>query len=1137
MDQAKEYFAFISYKSEDVEWATWLQHELEHYHLPASFNGRTDVPQELRPVFRDIDELSAGNLPEQIKLALTNSQNLIVICSPQAAQSPWVNQEVETFISLGRTDRIFPFIVEGNSPLEFFPPALRNLPKDEERLGGDVSKKGRDAAFVKVVAGMLRVGFDSLWNRYEKEKAEEERKQREQRDNLLRLQSRFVAEKAESLINRGDSYTARWLAINALPKNLDEMDRPYIPEAEAVLRKANDRNDTLIECPPFSEPQSVCYNNKGDILLVTLYNDETKLVDTLTGAVISDVSVWNFSPSSALFCDNDQLIVAASNDEIKLLKPFTNEIINSISVEKRINCISASSKGRYIAAVLDTNEVRIWNVTNGEEIKSIILDNIQSVELSDWGDIIGIISDGIKVFKMSDTLPFIQIKEGENYYNSLCFSPSEKYLFASTHASVTKIDLETGSYSIIISDEGIKDIVVFMDDQHIAYSMQNNLCKLWNIEANKIECKKYIEYKSTNKVAISADGTKIAAHAVDLLLKIWDVKTGEILNTLDIGGGFNPSFSFSHDGKYIIAQSEQKTVNIWNILSGNIESVISLPHPAYFTVINHKGTVASAIHNRGISIIDIASGDLIDFIESSLSFKCVAIFSNDDKYLAFSSSYNYDCYNINIYDFSTKVLYTRLLAHKDDILNLNFNYNNSEIVSSSEDKYIKIWNVPKCELKRDIFDGNWTYAEFSENSNFIYSIDSHLNMKVRNNEDKIVHLYDSNSSFVYNFSTCLKKNIIASTDDNGIKIWHINNVQLEKTLEGHTDQINDIQFCPNSRQISTASSDKTIRLWDFSDEKSRNLSWIESNSSLASLCISNNKLYTYSNSCIQLRDLHSQTIDSEFPIITNEDDIIKIIPEKQMYVSIDDDNNIYLQDIKDGKNLGVLKGHTDSINYISFDPKHSYLASASNDQTVKVWDIATFSLIKTFFGHKDKVNSVEFSPDGNKMVSTSYDYNSIIWDIEKKVLLQKLEWHSDWIYHAIFSPDGNNIIAVSEDKCISIWNIDSSINNDEPIVLADDANSCVSMCPNGKYFLTVYGNIIKIWNFESRLLLYTIQLTNSILNAFFDNTGEYIIANLYGNNVAVYHFPKLQDIISKNRSMLDEIDFSEELKKKYYLEY
>lgn len=155
MGQNKEYYAFISYNSEDVEWAIWLQHELEYYHLPSSLNGRKDIPHELRPIFRDIDELSAGNLPEQIKRALENSQNLIVICSPQAASSPWVNQEIETFISLGKTDRIFPFIVEGNSPKDFFPSALLNLPSKEERLGGEVSKSGRDAAFVKIVAGML----------------------------------------------------------------------------------------------------------------------------------------------------------------------------------------------------------------------------------------------------------------------------------------------------------------------------------------------------------------------------------------------------------------------------------------------------------------------------------------------------------------------------------------------------------------------------------------------------------------------------------------------------------------------------------------------------------------------------------------------------------------------------------------------------------------------------------------------------------------------------------------------------------------------------------------------------------------------------------------------------------------------
>lgn len=120
-----KYYVSISYKSEDAEWAIWFQHELEHYHLPSSFNGRDDIQQELRPVFRDLDELSAENLPKQIQQALKDSKNLIVICSPQAAKSEWVNEEVKTFILLERINNISPFIVEGKSPSDFYPKALR----------------------------------------------------------------------------------------------------------------------------------------------------------------------------------------------------------------------------------------------------------------------------------------------------------------------------------------------------------------------------------------------------------------------------------------------------------------------------------------------------------------------------------------------------------------------------------------------------------------------------------------------------------------------------------------------------------------------------------------------------------------------------------------------------------------------------------------------------------------------------------------------------------------------------------------------------------------------------------------------------------------------------------------------------
>ena len=187
MEQGKKYFAFISYKREDEEWAIWLQHELEYYHLPAALNERRaelGIPEDFRPVFRDIDELKAGMLSRQITEALNNSTNLIVICSPKCAANPqWVNKEIEEFLQKGKSDNpseiiehIFPFIVEGvphskKKSMECFPSSLIELSKDNDLLGGNVNETGRDKAFVKLLAGMLpKVGFDDLWDRYGKDK-------------------------------------------------------------------------------------------------------------------------------------------------------------------------------------------------------------------------------------------------------------------------------------------------------------------------------------------------------------------------------------------------------------------------------------------------------------------------------------------------------------------------------------------------------------------------------------------------------------------------------------------------------------------------------------------------------------------------------------------------------------------------------------------------------------------------------------------------------------------------------------------------------------------------------------------------------------------------------------------------------
>ena len=64
---------------------------------------------------------------------------------------------------------------------------------------------------------------------------------RAQRDGLLLLQSRFLADRANQSSRDGDAGTAMLLALEALPDIRDGMDRPPAEEADVALFRAYQR--------------------------------------------------------------------------------------------------------------------------------------------------------------------------------------------------------------------------------------------------------------------------------------------------------------------------------------------------------------------------------------------------------------------------------------------------------------------------------------------------------------------------------------------------------------------------------------------------------------------------------------------------------------------------------------------------------------------------------------------------------------------------------------------------------------------------------------------------------------------------------------------------------------------------------
>jgi hypothetical protein len=147
-DTSFKYRAFLSYSHRDRGWAKWLQTALEHYRIDRDLVGRETpvgpVPKSLRPIFRDREDFSAGHsLTEQTIAALEASQFLIVLCSPNAAQSRHVNEEIRHFKMLGSGDRVVPIIADGepgSADRECFPEALRFKVESDGRITKEVEE-------------------------------------------------------------------------------------------------------------------------------------------------------------------------------------------------------------------------------------------------------------------------------------------------------------------------------------------------------------------------------------------------------------------------------------------------------------------------------------------------------------------------------------------------------------------------------------------------------------------------------------------------------------------------------------------------------------------------------------------------------------------------------------------------------------------------------------------------------------------------------------------------------------------------------------------------------------------------------------------------------------------------------------
>lgn len=483
------YDAFVCYKHGPVDSAAalTLQRSLENYRAPKS------VSQKRKPfgrVFLDEGELSScADLGQQIREALKNSGWLIVICSPDTPTSPWVRQEIDTFLEYHDRSRILA-VLTGGDIASSFPPQLK---ADGNGVGEvfaphalcstpqEAAWKIKGDTLLKIIAPMLGTTYDTLKQRhriYQLQRAtaitagfllaavgfaayavnraaviaNQAVRIEQEYENALINESRFLVEQAQKRLDEDDPLGAAELALAALPS--ENQNRPVLTEAECVLGKA-----LGIYTTPSSVLDTVTPVGKIETAYSAFCLDDTKkyLLAWDGNRLKPGIQVWN----TESLCLVQELMTDALVAPT-LLGAYDGAIFASNS--KKITCMNfLSGKENW---VWEAEEIRYASIS--EDRKTLIALTLGEPEAAK----ISILS---AAGGTCTTLHSFPIPENQ-YLSSIKASPDLKWAIVETlkedsmygvfpYSYLYLMNLETGDFFLLLEDECSIEEVRFLGDR------------------------------------------------------------------------------------------------------------------------------------------------------------------------------------------------------------------------------------------------------------------------------------------------------------------------------------------------------------------------------------------------------------------------------------------------------------------------------------------------------------------------------------------------------------------------------------------------------------------------------------------------------------------------------------------------
>lgn len=632
-------------------------------------------------------------------------------------------------------------------------------------------------------------------------------KLKQQRWKMLENQSKLVADKAISLAKE-DSYLARILALEILPKDLSHPDRPYTAEAERALRKSLEHNTAIL-----NEKQATIFatfDKDGKKIVSCSLNDTVALFknwDALSGAEIQTTQLsLNNVFSYNISCDGQYFAIVKYTDSLlsiyntktgKELMSMTNNI-------KWIDPLAFSPDGKKIATLAYDSTLLVRSIFDGEELMKVKVpwSNLNTASFS---------SDGKTLILASS----------KNLAGGTMLGPSRNNEVYSINKIIV-IDVSTG----IVKKkwEGHNNLITSIsfspNNEQIVTSSYDGTIKVWDAESGK-------ELSSSSKIltcltsaSFSPDGKHVVSSSYyDGLITIWDALTGEEITTMKGHTSTVRSAKYSPDGEKIVSISDDKTIRIWDVDQNKKTNIIArtnIPVSYREFDINPNGKqVATIFDDTTIWIINVETGEknmMIKTKKKRFSHHPIA-FSHDGK----SIISTFDDHSIKEWTIQDGDVISTMNVDKYPAYFVNLSPNGKKVSAALMNAHLGIWDIDKS-IEGQTLNRHQTLNAvcFSPDEKQILLSSSNHNIDVISAdtyEDIKSFIGHLNSVYFTSFSPDGRR-IVSGSADNTLKLWDYESAKVIRTMIGHTNGIYHVSFSSDGNYIVSASADKTIRIWD-----------------------------------------------------------------------------------------------------------------------------------------------------------------------------------------------------------------------------------------------------------------------------------------------------------------------------------